>query len=138
VKRILFVDDEPSILRGIQLGLRKDKERWSMEFALGAAAALAALQGEPFDVVVSDLHMHGVGGVGLLAQVRTMWPRTARVVLSGSVWQGIEGASEPLADEVLAKPCPTETLRACLERQLERREHDAPGDVNPTDATPES
>ena len=39
MKRILFVDDEPPILEGLQNLLRKNRRKWDMSFAVGGEAA---------------------------------------------------------------------------------------------------
>jgi CheY-like chemotaxis protein len=118
MKRILFVDDQPELLAGLARSLLRERERWTIVFAVGAVEAFEALQGQPFDAVVSDLHMPGMDGVALLSRVRTMWPGTARIVLSGSAWKSTGDGSGLLAHEVLSKPCPAEALRSCLERHL--------------------
>jgi CheY-like chemotaxis protein len=60
VKRVLFVDDEPKILEGLQRLLRPQRYEWKMAFADGGEAALALLAHEPFDVVVTDMRMPGM------------------------------------------------------------------------------
>ncbi|MDX2056641.1 MAG: response regulator, partial [Gemmatimonadales bacterium] len=64
--RLLFVDDEPRILDGLRRMLRDHRETWDMVFVSGGDAALAALDDQPFDVVVSDMKMPGMSGVELL------------------------------------------------------------------------
>ena len=59
-KRILFVDDEPAILAGLQNLLYKDRKRWDMVFALGGQLALDEIRKAPFDIVVSDMRMPGI------------------------------------------------------------------------------
>ena len=67
--RILFVDDEPSILRFIPHLLGKFKNEWDIETATSASKGLQLLADSEFEVVVSDLNMPGVGGVEFLKQV---------------------------------------------------------------------
>ena len=50
--RILFVDDDPLVLQGLQRMLRSMRQEWEMEFVDGAASALARLAESSFDVVV--------------------------------------------------------------------------------------
>jgi len=83
MKRILFVDDESSLLEGIRRLLYADRERWEMQFALGGEDALRAFDAGSFDVVVSDLRMPGMDGATLLSHIRDRFPSTARIVLSG-------------------------------------------------------
>lgn len=109
--RILLVDDDESVVRGLQNVLRPDRRRWSTRIAGGASAALEEMAREPADVVVSDLRMPGVDGIELLGQVLDRWPATARVLLSG--WSDAESITRALtvAHRYLLKPCDAETLR---------------------------
>ena len=113
-KRILFVDDDPMLLAGLQNVLHRDRKRWDMTFALGGQAALTELA-RPFDCVVTDLRMPGVDGSAVVATVKRQYPGTPCIMLSGS-------DCEPVAskvDELLVKPCSAATLRATLERLLQ-------------------
>ena len=77
-KRILFVDDEPAILEGLQNLLYKDRRRWQMVFAAGGESALREIAAQAFDVVVSDMRMPGIDGAELLTEVKVRFPATAR------------------------------------------------------------
>lgn len=61
-KRILFVDDEPSLLDGLRDALRPLRRRRKMTFVPGDEEALDVLRHEPQDVVVSDLRMPSMDG----------------------------------------------------------------------------
>ena len=82
-KRILFVDDEVMILKGLQLMLRSMRGEWEMEFVESAEAALRVLSQRTFDVIVSDMRMPGMNGAELLAEVMKRFPATVRLILSG-------------------------------------------------------
>ena len=70
IRRILFVDDEPKILRAFE---RQLNSRFDMRTATGGALALETLrQDGPFAVVVSDLRMPELNGIQLLAKVREL------------------------------------------------------------------
>ena len=64
--RILFVDDEPKVLQGLQRMLRPMQHEWEMAFSESGKEALEILEKEPFDVVVSDMRMPGMDGAQLL------------------------------------------------------------------------
>ncbi len=70
MKRIVFVDDEPRVLEGLQRMLRGERHRWQMSFAVGGPAALETLATEPFDVIVTDMRMPIMDGAMLLKEVR--------------------------------------------------------------------
>ncbi|MBT6488866.1 MAG: response regulator, partial [Deltaproteobacteria bacterium] len=81
--KILFVDDEPLILEGLQNLLRRFRKKWAMSFAVGADEALEKLDIETFDIVITDMRMPGLSGAELLKRVRETHPGTARIMLSG-------------------------------------------------------
>ena len=116
MKRILFVDDEDNILQGLKRMLRPMRADWDMHFARSAAAALEILDGDPFDVVVTDMRMPGQDGAALLEQVRQRHPGTARIILSGHAEQEMAIRSVAAAHQFLAKPCDAETLRSTVQR----------------------
>jgi HD-like signal output (HDOD) protein/CheY-like chemotaxis protein len=119
-KRILFVDDDPSILAGLQLLLYKERTRWEMKFANGGEPALAELRAKPFDVVVSDMRMPGMDGATFLNIVKDSFPATARIMLSGHAEREAIFRALPALHQLLSKPCDEAILRAAIERGLNR------------------
>jgi len=117
MRRILFVDDEPRVLEGLQRTLRPHRHEWDMAFAPGAEAALALLEASPFDVIgVSDMRMPGVDGAALLSRVRELYPQMVRIVLSGQTELAVALRAVPVAHQFLAKPCDASMLRVAVER----------------------
>jgi len=82
-KRILFVDDEPNVLEGLQRMLRGMRHEWEMHFAESGQDALDRLSKQPFDVVISDMRMPGMDGAQLLTEVMRRYPQIVRIILSG-------------------------------------------------------
>jgi HD-like signal output (HDOD) protein len=113
-KRILFVDDEPMVLKGLQRTLRKMRAEWEMVFAESSKQALEILASEPFDVIVSDLRMPEMDGEQLLAQVKSKHPQVVRIILSGHVEQETTFKSVRLAHQSLSKPCDADILKQKL------------------------
>jgi CheY-like chemotaxis protein len=117
--RILFVDDDDAVLRGLRLVMRSRRDRWDMEFVASGAAALAALRdGRPCAVVVSDLRMPGMDGATLLAAVAGEFPAAARLVLSGYADPAQLERAREVAHALLAKPCPPDELQHAIEAVL--------------------
>ena len=109
-EKILFVDDEQSILDAMKRQLRKHFE---LDTALGGWEGLEALtQKGPFAVVVSDMRMPGMDGVQFLAEVKTRSPETVRVMLTGNadLQTAIDAVNEGYIFRFLTKPCPPEVL----------------------------
>jgi putative nucleotidyltransferase with HDIG domain len=113
-KRILFVDDEPMVLKGLQRTLRKMRDEWEMVFTESSRQALDILASAPFDVIVSDLRMPEMDGEQLLAEVKSKHPQVVRIILSGQVEQETTFKSVQLAHQSLSKPCDAEILKQTL------------------------
>lgn len=120
--RVLFVDDEPRILKGLERMLRGLRREWDMTFVESGEEALRVLEDEPCDVVVSDMRMPGMDGATLLKEVKERWPRAVRIVLSG--YSELEAALRvvPVAHQFLSKPCDAETIRQVVERSCALRD----------------
>ncbi len=116
MKRILFVDDEPLVLQGLQRVLRAESGEWKMEFVETGAEALARMALAPFDVVVSDMRMPGMNGAELLNQVMKLYPKTVRLILSGYADRGMILKCIGSTHQYLSKPCEPADLRAAVQR----------------------
>ncbi len=116
MKRVLFVDDDASVLDAFKNILRKRRNEWDMVFVVGGIAALAELEKGPFDVVVTDMRMPGMDGAALLTRVRDTYPATARIVLSGHADRDAIVRALPVTHQFLNKPCDAATLRDVVER----------------------
>ena len=115
-RHILFVDDEPMVLKGLQRALRKMRGDWEMTFASSSKEALDILGAEPYDVIVSDLRMPEMDGAQLLAEVKSKHPEVVRIILSGQVEQEATFKSVQLAHQSLSKPCDADILKHTLNK----------------------
>lgn len=116
MNRILFVDDDPNLLTGLQRLLRPQRREWDMTFVEGGEAALSALSKGPYDVIVTDARMPGMDGPTLLEQVRRRYPEIRRIVLSGQTEISLTLRAMRLAHQFLPKPSDPEVLRVAIER----------------------
>ena len=121
-KRILFVDDEPEILNGLERMLRKFNKEWEMVFAGGGREALERFAEGPFDVIVTDMRMPGMDGAELLSEITRRYPGTIRMVLSGYSDLDTVMRVVSTAHRYLSKPCDAETLREVIEQAAVLRE----------------
>lgn len=117
-KRLLFVDDEPMVLKGLQRTLRKMRHAWEILYAEGGEAALALLAAQPVDVVISDMRMPGMDGAELLETVKDRFPQIVRIILSGQLDRDMTLKSVKVAHQLLAKPCDVEILREALQKTV--------------------
>lgn len=113
--RVLCVDDEPAVLEGLALHLRR---RYDVLTAAGGPAGLeVARQAPDLAVVVSDMRMPGMDGAAFLAQVRQALPDASRLLLTG--YAGLDAAiaavNEGQVFRFLTKPCAPAALLAAVE-----------------------
>lgn len=114
--KILFVDDDPHILQGLQRMLHSMRHEWEMEFVDGGEKALSLIREEPIDVLVTDMKMPGMDGIQLLTEVRKQFPQVIRIVLSGYSDYQMILMSVPLAHQFLTKPCDPKSLVSAVNR----------------------
>lgn len=114
--RILLVDDDEAVRTGIRRFLAK---RHEVIEAPGGREALDALQAGRFDLVLSDIHMPGVGGLELLRGVRKVDLDVPVVLFTGQ--PDLETAIRAIeygALEYLTKPVPLAHLEASVDRAI--------------------
>jgi HD-like signal output (HDOD) protein/CheY-like chemotaxis protein len=121
-KRILFVDDEPMILQGIQHSMRSMRAEWEIEIANSGAEAVEMMAQTPFDVVITDMRMPGMDGAQLLELVKAKFPRTVRIILSGQSDRETILRSVGPSHQYLSKPCDIDELKERLRRAFTLRD----------------
>jgi HD-like signal output (HDOD) protein len=118
-KHILFVDDEPMVLQGLQRMFRDKRSEWEMSFVTSGQEALECLSRKACHVLVSDFRMPGMNGAELLNEVKKRFPGVIRMILSGQTDQeGIVTLARQ-AHQYLSKPCDPEAIRSSIERELQ-------------------
>lgn len=106
--RVLVVDDDPVILRALQLLL--ELEGCEVVSAVGGAAGLKVFERaknseHPFAIVFTDQTMPGIDGSRLAEAIKDLSAKTSVVLLSGVI-ETIDGdpMSSPHVDLVMRKP----------------------------------
>ncbi len=117
--RILFVDDDKGILRGLKRSLRKQRSVWDMRFACGGQEALEFMEDQRADIIVSDMQMPEMDGAELLETIRRKHPHTNRLILSGYTKEESIIKTVGPAHFYLAKPCSTDEIKTAIDRLLE-------------------
>lgn len=118
--KVLCVDDEPRVLEGLALQLRRGYEVHS---AHGGPEGLKVLTDEgPFAVVLSDMRMPAMDGATFLGHVREQAPHSVRMLLTGHT--DLEGAIKAVNEgqifRFLTKPCAPDQLRAAFDAAAEQ------------------
>lgn len=115
---VLFVDDEPAVLLGLNRSLHNATFR--RHFAGSAFQALELIDSGDIDIVVADEQMPGMSGSDFLAIVRNRQPRIIRIILSGhaSLERVIAAINNGQIHRFLTKPIETQQLVEILEEYL--------------------
>jgi HD-like signal output (HDOD) protein/CheY-like chemotaxis protein len=120
-RRVLFVDDEPLVIRSLRRTLGTRSLSWEPCFAETGAEALSLADKQGIDVVVSDMHMPGMDGAALLRRIQERHPEVVRIILSGQTDRRLVFRAVPVAHQFLTKPFDSSLLVATIERALEFR-----------------
>lgn len=113
--RVLCVDDEPRVLEGLLLHLRKDYSVLGATSGEEALRRLKEIGGA--SVVISDMRMPGMDGATLLRHVMASYPDTTRILLTGDAGReaAVAAVNEAQIFRYLTKPCAPDQLRAAVE-----------------------
>jgi EAL domain-containing protein (putative c-di-GMP-specific phosphodiesterase class I) len=117
----LFVDEEVKIATTYAAML--ERTPYEVSVSSSGADALRLMAEDPFDVVVSDIAMPDMSGAELLTRVRADFPKTARIVLSGSarMEDTIRMINAAAVFRFLTKPCATAELVRCIDDAIAAR-----------------
>jgi len=121
-KHILFVDEEPYLLKALQRTLRKMRDGWDIKYVENAPEALEILSREHVDLIVSEMRLTGMSGLELLSEVRERYPHVVRIVLSGYADRDVILKTVEIAHQYLSKPWDDETLKSTISRAFMMRD----------------
>lgn len=122
MKRLLFVDDQPQVLRATRRMLMCVSDEWELGFANSGIEALRKLAEQTYDVVISDMKMPGMNGAQLLNEISWQHPSIIRIILSGYAENDLVFKTIGHAHQYLSKPISSEVLIETLQRALKLRE----------------
>lgn len=114
-RRLLFVEDNPVMLQLYGMML-EDEPDWEVVTAESGEAAVPLLSEGSFDVIVSDLHMPGMDGLAVIAEVKKRSPRTSRIIISGLDDQKRIAECLDETHQFIAKPLNAKVLKTTLDR----------------------
>jgi two-component system KDP operon response regulator KdpE len=116
--RVLVVDDEPQIVRALEINLKA--RRYEVQVAASGAAALKVAAQHPPDLVILDLGLPDFDGVDVIRGLRG-WTEAPILVLSGRT-DGTDKveALDAGADDYVTKPFGIDELLARMRAVLRR------------------
>jgi CheY-like chemotaxis protein len=122
-KKILIVDDEPSVVDLVSSVLKGSG--WEVLTACNGGEGLQKAKDEYPDLIILDIHMPGMDGSSMAAAVRQKIGKNIPIIfLTGLVQEGEIGRADPknLYRIVLAKPFKPLELLSLVGRVLNRCE----------------
>lgn len=116
--RLLLVDDEDNILRSLQRVLRR--EPYTLFTAASGPDALAIMEQERIDLVISDARMPGMDGPSLLTTIRSRWPWCVRILLTGyaDMTATTRAINEGRIYRYISKPWDDDELKVVIRQAL--------------------
>ena len=120
-EKILIVDDESSLRE--MLAILLEREGYQIEEAANGQIALGLIQTSEFDLIISDIKMPCLGGIGLLREVREQEIKTPMLMITG--FSSTEEAVEAMklgAYDYITKPFKNDEIRLVIKNALERRQ----------------
>ncbi len=120
IKRVLIVDDEPLIVKGLKFSL--DQEGYETDCAYSGEEALEKFRSSQFDIILLDVMLPGISGTEVCETIRneSMIPIIMLTAKSADE-DKIEGLTTG-ADDYLTKPFNVNELKARMKNLLKRTE----------------
>lgn len=119
--KIVFVDDEPSILQGMRRMLRGHRDKWDMSFFESGDEVIEHFSKERVHAIVSDMRMPGMSGADLLNWVKKEHPDVVRIALSGYSDSQMTLESLGATHQFISKPAEPGQIESALIRTLKLR-----------------
>jgi DNA-binding NtrC family response regulator len=120
--KVLIIDDESITLTLLKKSL--EKEPYDVICANSGQEALAIIEREEFDLIISDEVMPGMTGTELFAITRIKCPDTYRIILTAhaNLESAITAINRGEVYRFFTKPCNMDDLRLTVRQAIEHRE----------------
>ena len=120
VPKILVVDDEMIVCESCQRIL--EEEGYEVEIALSGKEAFEKMKAHPFDIVITDLKMPGIGGMEILKTFRKEYPDSIIIMITG--FSTVETAVEAMklgAFDYIPKPFTPDEVSIVVKKAIEKK-----------------
>lgn len=125
-KRLMFVDDEPSILRSIRRTLRSWEDQWELLLVDNPLEAVSLARSQFVDVIVTDVRMPQISGLELLGQLQAT-PETRDIpviIVTGEADRALKRTALDMgAADLLNKPVDPDDLVARIRSALRIKDY---------------
>ena len=117
---VLVVDDDPYVLDSLSLMLRE--YGYAVAIEKSAAAAVALLERNEVDVVLTDIKMPGMSGIDLLGKIHALDPELPVILMTGypDLDVAVDGIKRGAFD-FISKPYKYESLLHAIEKAVRHR-----------------
>jgi response regulator RpfG family c-di-GMP phosphodiesterase len=117
-ENVLFVDDEPQILRALKRLFKKAD--FACHFAESGPEALELMENTSIDLIVSDMRMPNMNGAEFLAIAKEKYPTTKSILLTGhsDIASTIEALNKGGIYRYISKPWEDEDLKRSIQEAL--------------------
>jgi DNA-binding response OmpR family regulator len=119
--RVLLVDDDEGIRE--MMGMTLESKGFNVTLAASVSAALKLIATEPFDVLITDLHMPNPSdGFAVVSAMRQTQPDALTLLVSG--YPDVQSAMDAIilqADDILVKPFDVRGVAELLRQKMENR-----------------
>jgi len=125
VYKILIVDDEKDELNALSLTLKYAKQfKSEISIAEDPLIALAKLENEEFDLVLSDFKMPRMNGIEFLIKVKEKYPKIIRMLITACVELEIakEAINKAAIHTFIEKPWYNDELRLIVHEALKGKD----------------
>ena len=118
---VLIVDDDATVRHSYRAALRAVDCR--TDSATNGEQALSAMRMRPYDVVLLDLRMPGMDGIGVLKKMKQSWPESEVVIITG--YPSVDSAKEAVrlgASDYLSKPLGPDEIVGVAREAITRKQ----------------
>jgi len=121
VRRILVVDDEPSIGKALKMGLSSSEVE--VDVAESGSKGVELGTQKHYDVLIADLCLPDIGGLEMIEKIKSCCPEIVSIIITGNPSRetSVEATSQGVSC-YLEKPLDMKSLKNAIKRGLERRE----------------
>jgi len=120
MKRVLVVDDELSMCEFLAIML--SKEGYSVTTTRSGEEGTELFQRDPFDVVITDMRLPGIGGLGVLRAIKEQSPEVPVIVMTA--YSSVANAVEVMklgAYDYITKPFKVDEIKLVMRNALEKK-----------------
>ncbi len=121
VANLLFVDDEPNVLKALRRLFRGAE--YQVYMAEGGADGLDILAQHPIDLIISDMRMPQMDGAEFLTRAAERWPNIVRILLTGyaDIESTIAAVNKGKIYSYCSKPWEDNELKILVNNALEQK-----------------